>query len=296
MKTRTNLGMLAMFATFFITFASIGMPHNIWGALIYAVLMIWSSFVAQNIATEKGQAYTGSGGVGLFFIYLSALFSAFCIIFLGGLFLGGNYTASTLFGVATISVATYFICKNLEPTEECLAQIKSIQDFQEKVRLKTEDAVMGLIQEYPELDPKNFGIRECFSLTALFTIWSCIYGTVESVVRDMGSSNQKRMEIKPNYELWVIHKNGSHMIDPQTVISEVRYFLTSGSHIYKPDIIYNEDKVCTEDDCKKILNWLRRAIYLKKELGLFGSRGSIDYFRLWRAEVPAMLKTNLDKI
>jgi hypothetical protein len=289
-KTRASLGILQMLVTFLIILIAVGLPNNFWGVIVYVILMSLSSIVAYNIATHRGVAYLDGGGAGPFLIHCVGLMFAFCIIFLGGVILGGNLTGCTLTGVAVMSASTYLLCRELEPTEECLAQRKSVSEFQEKSRLEKERAVLSLIQSYPELDPKNFGIRECFTPTALFAVWNSIYTTVESIIKDMGPAHYKRMEIKGNYELLVIHSSGVNVIDSQTVVDEVRHSISLGTDIYKGGIIPEIEKRCSSDDCKKILDWLRRAIHLKKELGLFQPRGLIDRFSPWRVESSALVK------
>jgi hypothetical protein len=289
-KTRSNLAILQMLVTFLIIFISTGLPNNFLGMIVYVILMTLSSIVAHNIATHRGVAYLESGAAGLFLIHCAGLVFVFGTMFLCAIFLGGDFTASTLTGVAVMSASTYLLCRELEPTEECLAQRKTISEFQEKSRLEKERAVLGLIEAYPELNPKNFGIRECFAPTALFAVWNSIYATVESIIKDMGPAHQKRIEIKGNYELLVIHSRGVNIIDSQTVVDEVRHSIILGSDIYMGGILPEIEKRCNNDDCKKILDWLRKAIYLKKELGLFQPRGLIDRFSPWRVENSVLVK------
>ena len=177
------------------------------------------------------------------------------MILLGG-YLMGNYTAAAIVGTVVLGLATYFVCGAFEPSDEELQDRKETREFQERSTMEIRTSVYNLIRAHPELDPKKLGLKEDFPLEALWAAWHFLWTLSYNsaiVFYNTTDYRAKKMELLDDNSLVVYYDEGHRYIPEETVIGEIIASLSS--HSKEPTV-----------ECPKVLNWLRVAMSVKKEL------------------------------
>ena len=158
--------------------------------------------------------------------------------------------------------------EEIEDFEESRNRIKH---YEERVGKEIEQEVTRVINDNLKLAPKNFGIQDRFPPLAFFHSWDSLRMLAESGIdanaMERFNNRVTSIEIFHDGSLYAHYENDIRIFPAEMVLGEVSYALL--------------DWKGSNDDARKFVNWIRVAIILRKELGVWHTKFH-EYDEPWK--------------
>lgn len=214
------------------------------------LLLLWSFVVSEVLIRWSGRMAITNGTSGLYGLYCLSVVCRYVVIGFTLLWLYLNtHIAPVLAGMVAVLYVASWMSIACVPSEEAKRRVEKYKkEYDDSVR-RLEDMVLGFINNYPELDQKNFGLD--VKPKKLFLAWQAI---------EMCACSESR----GNIESFSISEDNSLLLDNRPSIYAYKTLLEEIEIVAK----------VSSDVSPKLFDWVKRALSLHPGLRKLSADGS----------------------